>query len=78
VTQRRFEVAPEEIPSPATSETAESPRGETIEPVPTPPRPPSGDALRARQLRWLAERERFEASETPRRPAAKPPGEATK
>jgi len=66
--QRRFDVDPETPPPPAPAEPpVETPPSPPTPPpaAAVPPRAPSGDSLRERQLRWLKERAKFEA----RRPA---------
>lgn len=79
MTQRRFEVEAEAPPPTAEAEPVASPAPESpAPPTPQPPRPPSGDSLRERQLRWLAERARFESRGTTRPPRPVPPTEGTK
>ena len=60
VTQRRLELEPPPSPEPPPTE---APEPTPAAPPPPISREPSGGELRARQLRWLKERARFESRE---------------
>lgn len=81
MTQRRLEVESERLPPVAQTEPEGTPVPEAPGPPPTsptPPRSPSGDSLRERQARWLAERARFESRSKARPPESASSPEGTK